>query len=130
MRRILLSALLLLVCGGQAFPCTQAERNGNDRVIGFDGKEIPQSPMPDGEVSRKLSFKQLVCGIQQDEERDPLLPDPHRVEPIEMPNGWQPDRKFAPSFISTDLCGMIVFAVGLIGWIGLGGAVVIVERKR
>jgi hypothetical protein len=145
MQRLLLFTLLLLRCG-PVLP-GQAEGNGplpsdfvlprlwltgpDDRVIGFDGRELPRFPMPDGEHRRILSLEELVLGDQPQQERqpDPLVPNPRRAEPLEMPID-QPERRFEPSFVASDLCGMIVFALGLVGWIALGVAVVIVERKR
>jgi hypothetical protein len=159
MRRIWLSAFLLVLCGSSVSAAMPAELMGpspelrpirgvsnflpqrlwlnaaDDRVMGFDGRVLPEWPIAEGEYPRKLTFVQLVCGAQPDEEhqqdRDPHLPDRHRAEPIEMPEDFvrEPERKFEPSFIASDLCGVIVFAAGVVGWIVLGVGVVIVERK-
>ena len=150
MQKILLSTSLLLLGGGQAFPSELHGPNSEvgrfvemlwrvgpgERVTAFDGKELPQQPVPEGEVPRQPTFEMLVCGGRRDEdpqqEGDPFLPNPHRAEPGEIPeiHAAQSERKFDPGFVASDPFGMFVFAIGLLGWTGLGIAVVIVERKR
>ncbi len=143
MGRMLLSTLLLLLCSGQVLPCLQTDGTepltcvqrrlwltGPDtRVIGFDGAELPQWPI-DGGKARKFTFEQLVCGVHQDEEhqpqRDQVLPEPHQAELVEI----RQKRSVESSVVASDVFGKIFFAAGVIGWIALGGAVVVVERRR
>lgn len=137
MRNLLFIALLLLACApalGRQLDPTNGRPGAIPRVIAFDGKEL--APAPEGEAPRKFTFEQLVLGRQQEEEhqpgRDPL-PDPHRAEPIEMPADQiirHVEARFETPFAAGELFGMIVLAVGLIGWIALGIAVLIVERKQ
>jgi hypothetical protein len=135
MRKLLLAALLLLDCNlasPSQMPPDEPAPGSGQRLYWL--KEVLRKPKPAGERARNLTFEQLVLGAQPDEEhqpqRDPLLPNPPKEhDPFEMPV-VPLERKSEPSFVASDLCGMIVLATGLIGWIVLGVAVVIVERKQ
>jgi hypothetical protein len=82
-----------------------------------------------------VAFVQMMFGHQPDDEhqpgRDPLLPvHPKEQEPVEMPGMVAAPLKVEPPFVASDPCGLIVLASGLLGWIALGLAVLIVERKQ
>lgn len=95
-------------------------------------------------MRRLISFT-LMCiyaaaasGQPIDEEHqppplDPLVgaqeqdPNEHGMEPLPAPAA---ERKFEPGWLASQQFGILVFAVGLAGWIALGVAVFVLERNR
>ncbi len=115
MRNLLLATLFLL----PGSPASAAQPERDDPT--FDAHTV--------------AFVQLMFGHQPDEEHqpgqdDPLLPERKVQEPLEIPGAVAVLHKFETPFVASELCGVIVFVSGLAGWIALGVAVLILERKQ
>jgi hypothetical protein len=115
MQKLLLSTLFLLL--GSLASASQPERDTPD-LDAFDPHTV--------------AFVQMMFGQEhQPGDGDPLLPKPKPKvqEPLDMPEMAAGPVQFEPPFAAGDLCGLIVLVCGLAGWIALGVAVAIVERK-
>lgn len=90
--------------------------------------------LPPEKEAGRLTFEQLMAGEFGDEEHqppDPLLAAGQDGGLRKVPEPLAPpERRFEPPFVATQTWGIIVFAIGLAGWIALGIAVLIVEHRR
>ncbi|HZZ81845.1 MAG TPA: hypothetical protein VFE62_25315 [Gemmataceae bacterium] len=126
MRNIILASCLLLA--GNAAVSAQPPFGLSDDEI----KQAMRQPAPP-----RLTFAQLVLGAQDAEHQREKHDDPE--EPpggkVDMPRPEAvlvipAEPKFVPPFVASQECGMIILVAGVLGWISLGVAVLVVENRQ
>ena len=128
MRKFILAASLLFAAG-TASAQTPSPFGPTDAEI----KEAMQQPI--AQEPMRFTFSQLVLGAQEEEHQPPPnQDDPHKDMHDNPANFGVPaipeEPKFEPSFAAGQTFGMIILVVGVLGWIGLGVAVLVVEGKQ
>ncbi len=89
-------------------------------------------PKPDEKAPRRLAFTKLLDEFQEqdpehgDAQPDPFRPDNNNENAVPIVEPADPSKSF---FASTTL-GIILFAVGLVGWLALGATTWMIERRR
>jgi hypothetical protein len=126
MQKFILAASLFLFAGGAVCAQTQNPFGPTEAEI----KEAMQQPEP-----MRFTFSQLVLGAQEEEHQPPPnQDDPHKGMNDNPPEFGVPanlvEPKFEPSIVAGQAFGMIILVAGILGWIGLGLAVLIVEGKQ
>ncbi len=90
-------------------------------------------PEVDDKTPRKLAFTRLIDEFQEVEPEngagdpnDPNRPEDNNIVALPIPEQADPSKSF---FASTTL-GVILFSIGIVGWIALAGVTWMIERGR
>jgi hypothetical protein len=132
MRKFLLAGCILLLGSAAHAQAPTTDPFGGPAPAELN--DVLQNPPTDGPAPRRFTFAQLVLGAQEEGEHQPP-PDPHD-KPGHRDMQFQPEEvvavpaRFEQPFVASNSCGIIVLVAGVLGWVGLGLAVLVVEYQQ